>query len=63
MMHRSDSGAAQAGEVIVVGPQGLRSGDEIVGIQWHGESDEVRQRRERIVEVVGEHPGIGSECI
>jgi hypothetical protein len=64
MTNRTDAGAAQTdGVTIVVGSQGLQPGDEIVGIQRHGESDEVRRLRDRIVEIgVGEHP-TGGECV
>lgn len=51
-------------EPTVVRRNDLRPGDEIVGIQRHGESDTLSPRRDRIVEVgAGEHPIIGGECI
>ena len=50
-------------KTLVVGAQGLRAGDEIVGFQQQGESDRVRKLRDRVVEVgAGEHR-TGGECV
>ncbi|SLH41660.1 Uncharacterised protein [Mycobacteroides abscessus subsp. massiliense] len=49
--------------VIVVGPEELLPGDEIVGVQRHGPGDPVSPRTEKIVKVgAGQHPR-GGECI
>lgn len=57
-------GLARLGQVTIVGPGDLVPGDEVVGIQRRGETDELRRLRDRIIQVgTGEHPQVGGECI
>jgi hypothetical protein len=51
-------------QVMVVSPEELRPGDEVVGRQKHGAIDKVWPEQDWVVEVgVGEHPIVGGECI
>ena len=50
--------------MIVVRPNELRAGDEMVGVQLHGARDTVSRRHGKIVAVgIGDHPVAGGECI
>lgn len=51
-------------QTLVVKPVDLQAGDEIVGMQRLGNSDDVSPRHQAIVKVgVGKHPVTGGECV
>lgn len=51
-------------QTLIVKPIDLQAGDEIVGMQRLGDSDDVSPRHQAIVKVgVGQHPIAGGECV